>query len=138
MAFTPTLRARHPLTPPATGGRINDAAGFASRYGPLRRSPNRAFDAGGRPGPAPDQAASLLPGLLAATRTGLTPASDDELHTTVTVLAHDHLRGDWTHRGPSLQSKATCRCSARRPGDRTPAEQVTVHVEHGLPRTRAS
>ena len=27
----------------------------------------------------PDQAASLLPGLLTATRTGLTPASDDEL-----------------------------------------------------------
>src|SRR4029450_1724976 len=106
MAFTPTLRARHPLTPPATGGRINDAAGFASRYGPLSRSPNRAFDAGLRPGPSPDQAASLLPGLLAATRTGLTPASDDELHTTVTVLAHDHLRGDWTHRDPSLHSQA--------------------------------
>jgi hypothetical protein len=27
----------------------------------------------------PDRAASLLPGLLAATRTGLTPAGDDEL-----------------------------------------------------------
>src|SRR4051812_40737527 len=32
----------------------------------------------------PDQAASLLPGLLAATRTGLTPAGDDEL-----MLDHD-------------------------------------------------
>ena len=31
--------------------------------------------------PFPDEAASLLPGLLAATRTGLTPASDDELTT---------------------------------------------------------
>src|SRR4029453_832733 len=30
----------------------------------------RAFDAGLRPGPSPDRAASLLPGLLAATRTG--------------------------------------------------------------------
>jgi len=39
----------------------------------------RAFDAGLRPGPFPDQAASLLPGLLAATRTGLSPAGDDEL-----------------------------------------------------------
>src|SRR5215210_1299389 len=34
---------------------------------------HRAFDAGLRPGPFPDRAASLLPGLLAATRTGLTP-----------------------------------------------------------------
>src|SRR5277367_5971533 len=41
--------------------------------------PHRALDAGLRPGPFPDQAASLLPGLLAATRTGLTPAGDDEL-----------------------------------------------------------
>src|SRR2546427_9006431 len=32
-----------------------------------------------RPGPLPDRAASLLPGLLAATRTGLTPAGNDEL-----------------------------------------------------------
>jgi hypothetical protein len=42
----------------------------------------RAFDAGLRPDPFPGQAASLLPGLLAATRTGLTPASDDELTNT--------------------------------------------------------
>src|SRR6266700_5967011 len=41
--------------------------------------PYRASDAGLRPGPFPDRAASLLPGLLAATRTGLTPAGDDEL-----------------------------------------------------------
>jgi hypothetical protein len=51
--------------------------------GPHRRSPlHRAFDAGLRPGPFPDQAASLLPGLLAATRTGLPPAGDDELTNT--------------------------------------------------------
>jgi hypothetical protein len=48
-------------------------------YGPLSCSPNRAFDAELRPGPFPDRAASLLPGLLAATRTGLPPAGDDEL-----------------------------------------------------------
>src|SRR5216684_9375612 len=41
--------------------------------------PTRALDAGLRPGPFPDRTASLLPGLLAATRTGLTPAGDDEL-----------------------------------------------------------
>src|SRR3954454_6500834 len=44
--------------------------------------PCRAFDTGLRPDPFPDRAASLLPGLLAATRTGLPPASDDELTTT--------------------------------------------------------
>src|SRR4051812_5535930 len=43
--------------------------------------PYRAFDTGLRPDPFPDRAASLLPGLLAATRTGLPPASDDELTT---------------------------------------------------------
>jgi hypothetical protein len=43
---------------------------------------HRAFDAGLQPGPFPDQAASLLPGLLAATRTGLSPAGDDELTNT--------------------------------------------------------
>jgi hypothetical protein len=45
---------------------------------------NQASDAGLRPDPFPDRAASLLPGLLAATRTGLTPAGDDEL-----MLDHD-------------------------------------------------
>src|SRR5215210_5182341 len=47
---------------------------------------HRAFDAGLRPDPFPDRTASLLPGLLAATRTGLTPAGDDEL----TNLGHLH------------------------------------------------
>jgi len=49
----------------------------------LRTAPslplNRAFDAGLRPRPFPDEAASLLPGFLATTRTGLPPAGDDEL-----------------------------------------------------------
>jgi hypothetical protein len=39
----------------------------------------RAFDAGLRRRAFPPGAASLLPGLLAATRTGLPPAGDDEL-----------------------------------------------------------
>jgi hypothetical protein len=38
-----------------------------------------AFDTGLRRQAFPPDAASLLPGLLAATRTGLTPAGDDEL-----------------------------------------------------------
>jgi hypothetical protein len=77
MAFAVSNAARLPLTPPESG-KANDAAGFASRYGPSARSPKRAFDAGLRPDPFPDQAASLLPGLPTATRTGLTPAGDDE------------------------------------------------------------
>ena len=40
--------------------------------------PYGAFDIGLRPGPFPDRAADLLPGLLAVTRTGLAPAGDDE------------------------------------------------------------
>ena len=82
VAFTLDSGARLSLLPPE-GETSNDAAGFASCYGPHRRSPcYRAFDAGLRPRPFPDEAASLLPGLLAATRTGLTPASDDELTNT--------------------------------------------------------
>src|SRR5438093_8698271 len=57
----------------------NDAAGFAHATDRSVASPIGACDAGLRPGPFPDQAASLLPGLLAATRTGLTPAGDNEL-----------------------------------------------------------
>ena len=79
----------------------NDAAGFATRYGPLNRSPTRAFDTGLRPDPFPDQTATLLPGLLAATRTGLTPAGDDELQTRTRPL-DDHLlitgRTGWSTR----------------------------------------
>lgn len=79
MAFTPNSKGSA-LPRAARRQQSNDAAGFALRYGPLSRSPYyRAIDTGLRPDPFPDQAASLLPGLLTATRTGLTPASDDEL-----------------------------------------------------------
>src|ERR671915_73928 len=61
---------------------------------------SRALDAGLRPGPFPDRAASLLPGLLAATRTGLTPAGDDELLSDQ-VTSIDHLQL-WAH--------SLCRC----------------------------
>src|ERR1700749_551848 len=64
----------------------NDAAGFTRVTARSVASPNGAFDAGLRPDPFPDRAASLLPGLLAATRTGLTPAGDDEL-----MSDHDHV-----------------------------------------------
>ena len=48
--------------------------------------PDEAFDVGLRPDPFPDRAANLLPGSLATTRTGLTPAGDDEL-----VVESDHV-----------------------------------------------
>ena len=41
-------------------------------------SSGTGLDARIRPDPVPDRAASLRPGLLAATRTGLTPANDDK------------------------------------------------------------
>ena len=90
MAFAVTTAARLLLFP-ARRRRPNDAADFASRYGPLSCSPQGAFDAGLRPGPFPDRAASLLPGLLAATRTGLAPAGDNELMSDQ-VTSTNHLR----------------------------------------------
>ena len=65
----------------AKGGLLSDiTAGDCLELAGTVRSPlYRAFDAGLRPGPFPDRAASLLPGLLAATRTGLPPAGDDDL-----------------------------------------------------------
>ena len=82
-----------------------DTAGFASCYGPHRRSPCRAFDAGLQPRPFPGEAASLLPGLLAATRTGLPPAGDDELTTTKKhhgTTSRCHLPFCWAHEKPRL------------------------------------
>ena len=76
-----------------------------------------AFDTGLRPRPFPDEAASLLPGPLAATRTGLTPASDDELTTQdqpptrPTSCLWAHGKGSlststaWLHQGGSAPSK---------------------------------
>ena len=43
MAFAVTIAARLLLFPTLTGRRPNDAAGFASRYGPLSCSPQRGF-----------------------------------------------------------------------------------------------
>ena len=45
----------------------------------MHTPPNGMLDAGLRHRPFPDDTASLLPGPLTATRTGRTPASDDEL-----------------------------------------------------------
>jgi hypothetical protein len=66
-----------PLTTPQASLHATDRC-FAPPY--------RAFDTGLRRRAFPPDAASLLPGLLAATRTGLPPAGDNELTT------EDHLR----------------------------------------------
>ena len=84
-----------------------------------------AFDTGLRPRPFPDEAASLLPGPLAATRTGLTPASDDELTTqdqpptrsTSCLWAHEkgsvkpHARAVLA---PPPRRRELCRCQERK------------------------
>ena len=91
MAFTLITGARHSLAPPSRAGMVTTPQ--ASRHAADRivAPPYRALDAGLRPGPFPDQAASLLPGLLAATRTGLPPAGDDEL--TNTKIHHNLSHG---------------------------------------------
>src|SRR6266550_2996795 len=72
-------------------------------YGRLRRRPGwpptSRLDTGLRPGPFPRQAASLLPGSLAITRTGLPPAGGDEL-----TAESDHVMippSLWAHSRPS-------------------------------------
>ena len=82
-AFAVKLAARLLLFPPE-GGLITTRQASLNAADRLVAPSNEASDAGLRPGPFPNQAASLLPGLLAATRTGLTPAGDDEL-----MLDHD-------------------------------------------------
>jgi len=103
MAFAVLSAARLPLSLALTGETSNDAAGFASCCGPPICTPNRAIDTGLRPDPFPDRAASLLPGLLAATRTGLTPASDDEHeHQDHPVKSRGHLPFRWAHEQSGL------------------------------------
>src|SRR6185312_2913964 len=79
-AFTVISAARHSLHPHPHGRRpLTTPQASLHAADRIFAPPCRAFDAGLRPHPFPDEAASLLSGHLAATRTGLTPASDDEL-----------------------------------------------------------
>jgi hypothetical protein len=94
MAFALTGRARLLLLPSEDGLLTTRQVSLNAADRSLAPS-NEAFDAGPRPGPFPDRAASLLPGPLAVTRTGLTPAGGDELmldqvnsSTTSNVWAH--------------------------------------------------
>jgi hypothetical protein len=110
MAFALISGARHSLCPTPKDETSNDAAGFASCYGPHSRSPTRAFDTGLRPDPFPDRAASLLPGLLTATRTGLTPASDDELTNQRSTTYMVNLLFCWAHDKTEASSGSRCGC----------------------------
>ena len=95
------------------GGKCSSAAPRTASSPPLYR----AFDAGLRPGPFPVRAASLLPGLLAATRTGLPPAGDDELMNTKKhhgSTSRCHLPLCWAHESPRLVSPAGTGASKRR------------------------
>jgi hypothetical protein len=100
MAFALISGARHSLRPPSRTGPLTTPQ--ASRHATDRivAPPYRAFDAGLRPGPFPGRAASLLPGLLAATRTGFPPAGDDELTNSKKhhgLTSRCHLLLCWAH-----------------------------------------
>ena len=79
MAFALMERARHSLAPTRRRATLTTPQASLDATDHIVAPPNGAFDAGLRPGPFPGQTASLLPGLLAATRAGLPPAGDDEL-----------------------------------------------------------
>jgi hypothetical protein len=79
MAFTLIPGARHSLRPPTRGGPLTTPQASRNATDRSVAPPDRAFDAGLRRRTFPSDTASLLPGLLAATRTGLPPAGDDEL-----------------------------------------------------------
>jgi hypothetical protein len=80
LAFTLRDGARLSLIPPLAGT-------FTARQASLHAAdrsvapPRRALDAALRRRAFPPDAGSLLPGPLAVTRTGLSPAGDDELQT---------------------------------------------------------
>ena len=118
LAFTVNSAARLPLLPPTRAGPLTTLQTSRNAADRPVAPPHRAFGTGLRPRPFPDETASLLPGLLAATRTGLPPASDDEL--TNTKIHHGltsrcHLLLCWAHessrlkvRKPSSTVRASC------------------------------
>jgi hypothetical protein len=98
--------------------------------------PQQGFDAGLRPDPFPDPAASLLPGLLTATRTGLAPAGDDELM--LEQLLDKHLQL-WAHPVRWIPRKhiisrfeARGRCSTRPLANGSAADHVDRVGELGV------
>src|SRR6266516_2430864 len=83
-------------------------------------------------GPArfPGRAASLLPGLLAATRAGLTPAGDDELTNSKIhhgITSRCHLPLCWAHEKSGLKkgfSAVAIRFAAWHAPARLPNDQI--------------
>jgi hypothetical protein len=89
LVFALPLRARHSLRPTQRMGPVTTRQASLHVTDRSVAHPHaEVLDTGLRPRPFPDKAASLLPGPLAATRTGLTPASDDEL---TTALSTTHM-----------------------------------------------
>ena len=98
MAFAPISRARHCLHPPHRGGPVTTPQASRDATDRSVAPPTGAFDTGLRRRAFPPDAASLLPGLLAATRTGLPPAGDDELtNTRLTYCSTMNLSFRWAH-----------------------------------------
>jgi hypothetical protein len=95
-----TFHGLRPATPGSAPPCSPHGAGLTTRQASLHAADrtiapsNEAFDTGLRRRAFPPDAASLLPGSLTNTRTGLTPAGDDELPNT-----HDH-----TNRNTSFPS----------------------------------
>src|SRR3954447_22267355 len=106
MAFAVISAARLPLLPPSRAGPLTTLQTSRDAADRPVAPPCRAFDTGLRPGPFPDRAASLLPGLLAATRTGLPPASDDEHEHEDHLVTRSPLFC-WAHESPGLMSSVT-------------------------------
>src|SRR3954463_7188692 len=103
MAFAVISAARLPLLPPSRARPLTTLQTSRDAAERPVAPPCRAFDTGLRPGPFPARAASLLPGLLAATRTGLPPASDDEHeHDDHPVMSRGHLPFCWAHERSGL------------------------------------
>jgi len=97
MAFALYSRARLSLGPPSQAGDVTTPQASLHATDRIVAPPAGALDAGLRPDPFPDRAASLLPGLLAATRTGLAPAGDDELMNSRISHSWLHLPFCWAH-----------------------------------------
>ena len=131
MAFTLIIRARHSLLPTRRRGPLTTRQASLDAADRSVASPARAFDAGLRRRAFPPDAASLLPGLLAATRTGLSPAGDDELAmsdqlNSITSIFWAHIPTPITHPEPA---SATAGTQQRYPHF---ADRGSVHRPHEL------
>ena len=108
MAFAPISRGSALPYPPATGQLSNDAAGFASCYGPHRRSPRKGFR---RWAPAPPvsrrhrQPATGPPGSYPdRTSTGRRRRAYEH-EDTPWLTSRRHLRFCWAHEKGSLTAR---------------------------------